>query len=390
LCHNIAGALYFLGLYGIIKIIQISKIKNIMKRSYVSYLMLAMVFLMAVVASCSKEGPAGPAGKDGVDGEDGIDGTDGTATCIQCHDDSQVNFSKTIQWAASIHATGGNFERNGTSCAPCHVSQGFLERMAAGTQETAAAVPDPNPVNCYTCHWIHATFEVDDYALTYADPVDYWHTGGKTVDADFGKGNLCSNCHQSRVVNPWPEVGSSDTYTITSYRYGPHHGPMSNVLGGFGGYEVPGSLSYANSAHTNIAEGCVTCHMASAYGQQAGGHSMNVGYEYHGHTELLIEGCIDCHDEGIGDATHEAQAEVEEMLVALGTQLYMMGRLSEDGYLIGDDGENLASSSNPATLSADVAGAYFNFKLIEEDRSKGMHNFRYTKALLTNSLESIQ
>ncbi len=85
-----------------------------MKKVNLFYLLSAILFgAMLVFASCTKEGPAGADGADGADGEDGINGDDGTTTCVECHDDSQVMFAKSNQWSASIHATGGNFERNG-------------------------------------------------------------------------------------------------------------------------------------------------------------------------------------------------------------------------------------------------------------------------------------
>jgi formate-dependent nitrite reductase cytochrome c552 subunit len=165
---------------------------------------------------------------------------------------------------------------------------------------------------------------------------------------------------------------------------------MSQVLGGFGGYEVPGSMTYTNSLHAGIENGCITCHMADAYGAQAGGHTMNVAYESHGQTELLIAGCVDCHGDDIADVTHELQEEVEAMLTELHNILISMNIADSSGYLLGADGENRASSSNPAQLSADEAGCFFNFKLIEEDRSLGVHNHKYAKALLTNSIEALQ
>ncbi|MCD4682045.1 MAG: hypothetical protein K8R86_02075 [Bacteroidales bacterium] len=362
-----------------------------MKKVNLFYLLSAILFgAMLVFASCTKEGAPGTNGADGQDGEDGINGDDGTASCILCHDNSQVMFAKINQWEHSIHATGGNFERNGIDCAPCHTSQGFLERMETGEQVTAASISNPNPINCYTCHWIHNEYTPADWALTYTDEVNFWHTGGKAVTEDFEKGNLCANCHQSRVTTPWPVPGSADIYEITSMRYGPHHGPMANLLGGFGGYEVPGSMTYTSSMHKNIEDACVTCHMADAYGQQAGGHVMNVAYEYHGGMELLEAGCdaAECHPEGIADATEEVQEEVHEMLEALHYKLIDLAVSDSAGYLLGDDG-TLASSSNPANLSADEAGAFFNFKFVEEDRSGGIHNIKYAKALLNNSLEAL-
>lgn len=349
-----------------------------MKRSYVSYLMLVLVFLMAVVASCSKEGPAGPAGKDGVDGEDGIDGTDGTATCIQCHDDSQVKFAITNQWEHSTHATGGNFERNSGECAICHTSQGFLGYNVSGSYDPeadGAMISNPNPPNCYTCHQIHSTFETSDWAFTVTEPAMLRNTGGQTFD--FGSGNLCANCHQGRTVDPWPTPGGDDI-VVTSSRYGVHHGPQANTLTGLG---LEGFGANNNHPHKNITNACVACHMAEPYGVQSGGHTMYMGYEYHGSVELNLAGCVACHsdEESLLENTEELQIEVQGLLDELKALLDAAGITAE-----GSD------SSIPGTYSADVAAACLNYKAITEDRSLGIHNPTYIKKTLENSIAALQ
>jgi formate-dependent nitrite reductase cytochrome c552 subunit len=359
-----------------------------MKHLNFSQLLAVIMFLGIVIfTSCTKEGPAGP---DGRDGEDGIDGTNGTATCIQCHDNSQMMFAKVNQWEHSMHAMGETSFENGTSCAPCHTSQGFLERMATDTTATAAAIENPNMVNCYTCHNIHETHTIADWALTYENAVNYWSTGGETVTLDLGKGNICANCHQSRKVNPYPVVGSPDNVTITSYRYGPHNGPVANVIGGFGGYEISGSVAYGSNPHANVADGCVACHMSTAVGNLAGGHTMKIGYEEGGSEELNLAGCATCHSDldALAGSIEARQTEINDLLIQLLAKLVALGVTNESGYVQGDNGGN-ASTSNPATLTPNEAGAVLNYKLVASDKSLGIHNLLYAKALLTNSIESL-
>lgn len=349
-----------------------------MKKLTTFLLFIPAFALVVFVASCTKEGPAGPAG------EDGINGTDGTATCGQCHNDGEGFLAKVIQWEASTHANGGNFERNSNSCAPCHTSMGFREVIETGADTTATTIANPTPINCYTCHKIHETYQAEDWALRYTDPVTFME-GGLTVDR--ANGNMCTKCHQSRPASPYPAMGAG---TIefpqgTSYRWGPHHGPQGNLLAGLGSgaYEIAGSLGYENSAHTDIEDGCISCHMAEAYGAQAGGHTFTMGYEYHGHTELNLAGCLvsGCHsnEDNLVAATEALVIEVEELLVELGTLLKDQGVMREDGYL-----------TVPGTYSNAQAGAFYNFKFIEEDRSNAVHNPKYARALLYNSIEAIQ
>lgn len=337
----------------------------------------------SIFSACTKEGPMGPAGANGTNGingtngTNGVDGKDGASTCTECHDNSQAINSMELQWATSGHAVNGNYGRNTTDCAPCHTSQGFLERMAAGTMVTAATINNPMPPNCYTCHQIHSTYTETDLSLTYTAPVAFWHNPSGEATPDYGKGNLCANCHQARVTTPFPAVGSTETFAITSYRYGPHHGPMAQVLGGFGGYEVSGTLSYSNSPHTGVTDACVTCHLGTYNPtSKIGGHNMSVN---------IASNCVTCHPDGIATETEAMQVEIKALLEELHDKLVANGVATDAGYLAGDNGGN-ASTTNPANLSANELGAFFNFKLIEEDKSAGVHNYKYTKALLTNSI----
>jgi hypothetical protein len=162
------------------------------------------------------------------------------------------------------------------------------------------------------------------------------------------------------------------------------------MIAGAGGYEV--GSGYENSMHsTLIDDACITCHMADAYGIQAGGHQMGAAYEYHGHTEPLVAGCTNCHEDEDALITklENTQTEINGLLAELKTILMDKSLLSEDDYVTGPDGE-YASSGNPAETTADELGAILNYQLVREDRSAGVHNYAYAKALLENSIASLQ
>jgi len=347
------------------------------KSSRISFIFSMFIALIFFFSSCTKEGPAGPAGQDGTNGEDGINGTDGTATCIQCHDNSQVQFAKTLQWESSTHATGGNFERNGVACAPCHTSQGFLERMATGEHITAASIKNPNPPNCYTCHMVHNDYEVSDWALTFKDPVQLWHPAEK-ASVDLGTGNLCANCHQSFIPEPMPVPGGENVNIASPY-WGAHHGPVANIIGQAGGYEV--GEGYGSSFHaTNIENSCTTCHLAEAYGVQAGGHNMGMTYAYHGHDVVNTAGCVSCHTdtEALATKIEATQVAITTLLADLGTILITQGVMDETFHAV------------PGEMTADQAGGVLNFNMVREDKSLGIHNFMYSRTLLENSIASLQ
>ncbi|MEZ5197437.1 MAG: hypothetical protein R2764_13890 [Bacteroidales bacterium] len=216
-----------------------------------------------------------------------------------------------------------------------------------------------------------------DLAFTTTDPVLLRNTGGTTHD--FGSANLCANCHQGRTVDPFPVEGGADI-VVSNSRYGVHHGPQANALAAMGLFE-PGSGYSQNHPHnTGIANGCVDCHMAEPFGAQAGGHTMNIAYEYHGATEVLLSGCMDCHtdEDALIENTEELQAEVQALLDELKLLLDAAGITAE-----GSD------SSIIGTYPAEVAGACLNYKALVEDRSLGVHNPTYIKKVLENSIAAM-
>ncbi|GAB4321747.1 MAG: hypothetical protein Kow00127_14290 [Bacteroidales bacterium] len=347
-------------------------------RKLLSYSLLIGFTGMFLFSSCTKEGPAGPPGKDG---EDGIDGQDGTATCIQCHDDSQMLFAKSVQWEASTHATGGNFERSEGECAICHTSQGFRGNIdgSYNYEEEGAAISNPNPPNCYTCHQIHSTYTTADLALTWTDPVEIRNSGKQTFD--FGDANICAMCHQGRTLDPFPVAGGDDVQ-VTSPYWGIHHGPQANMISTLGVFDPgTGTLPTGHPHNTSIEDACVTCHMAEAYGAQSGGHTMNMTYEYHGSETLNTAGCVTCHTD-----TEELVADVEQL------QGEIEALLTELKTLLDAEGITVEGSDNavPGTYPANVAGAFVNYKACLEDGSYGVHNPTFIKKLLENTIDLLQ
>lgn len=342
-----------------------------MKKTLLLTIFTLVSFLaITVIVSCTKEGPKG---------EPGINGTDGTAVCGTCHNMTEDLIARIFQWEASTHATGGNFERNSNSCAPCHTSDGFREVIQTGADTTAATVNNPTPPNCYTCHEIHETYTATDWALRISGAVTFWNN--PTVSFDAGNGSICLQCHQMRIVSPAVDPATpTATVDMTNKRWGGHHGPQGNIFAGTGGYEYT-SGTYNNSMHTTlVTNGCAECHMGDPYGTQAGGHQMGVTYEYHGHDAYLLSGCITCHtdEDALELKIADTRAIIDTLLSQLKTELELAG-IYDAGYL-----------AVPATYTMDQAGAYLNYQIVLEDRSAGAHNYAYARALLENSIAALK
>lgn len=341
----------------------------------------SLLLLTGVFGISSCEGDEGPLGPIGPQGPIGPTGENGAQNCMNCHGNSQLITAKLFQWETSVHATGGNFDHNAPNCAICHTSQGFLERIATGATTTSAPIEDPLPQNCYTCHQIHRTYTEADWAFTQQDPVTLW-VGGQTLD--FGKANLCISCHQSRPYTPaLPDATTGGVVNITNSRYGPHHGPQGEMLPGINGYEVAGPLPYENSAHTlllanNVKHACIVCHMGPAQGTASGGHTFRVISE---DGDLNVAACIECHtdDDILLDLVADRQGQIEARLEELKLALIARGLLNPT--------TDLAITGS---FEGHEAGALFNYRFVQEDNSRGVHNFKYANALLVNSIAAMQ
>jgi hypothetical protein len=329
---------------------------------FTSLISAAAVVSLLTFAACTKEGPQGPPGEDG------------NATCGTCHDNSETVETAIGQWENSKHGFGGTNFENAPGCAPCHTSQGFKEALALDSTATSAAIENPASINCYTCHKIHDTYTAEDWNTRVTDPSPFWLTG---ETADLGKANLCIKCHQQRISYQIPDVTNPEgTYTVSSTRFGPHHGPQGTTLTGNGFYLV--GSGYMNSSHAGITDACINCHMASPVGYASGGHTWIIDSEEEG---MNFNGCLNCHTADEAETLKdELNVEVTDLMTQLGTKLYAAGIYNPEGtsgYAVKGDYTNR------------VAGAYWNFISIIEDKSGGVHNPKFVKKLLENTIADL-
>ncbi|HKI87797.1 MAG TPA: hypothetical protein VKA38_02135, partial [Draconibacterium sp.] len=127
---------------------------------------------------------------------------------------------------------------------------------------------------------------------------------------------------------------------------------------------------------------CVTCHMAEAYGGQAGGHTLWMTYDYHGHEAMNSAGCYTagCHSEGedMMALVEDYQTEIKGLLAELKVKLDEAG-ITKPG----------SDNSVSGTYSGLVAGACLDYKALTEDGSDGVHNPKYVKKLLENLIDAL-
>jgi hypothetical protein len=376
---------------------------------------LVITAIALTTTSCTKEGPTGPAGpagtngtngKDGANGSNGSNGSngkDGSFFCQMCHNATKMNAIET-QWETSKHGEGTSWATEGLrrDCASCHSKQGLLETLMTGrdttlVNHTVGTTSYNNyvvaqPLDCEGCHDFHLSFDTNDgpdYALRKRDGVSLrW--GNHTYTVNLPGSNGCIQCHQARTTSPMPtSMTGTDTITITSNRYGPHYGAMGNIFAGKAPYEFTGSGIYMNSAHTSSLA-CSDCHMAkfmASTAMGAGGHTWRMA-DTNGVDN--VAGCLKCHAGVTNFDINGKQTEIEGLLTQLGDKLDL---LKTGGILLKvggkRDGSVIASTSNKLKLTSMQAAALLNWTFVFRDRSMGAHNYKYTKALLTNTIAAL-
>jgi len=307
-------------------------------------------------------------------------------TCAYCHN-SGTHHVYPEQYEFSKHATGtrqyaqDNPSRDRSSCMPCHNGAGFV----AAIEDKPQTETEKIKITCATCHDPHSNADGNHQLRTTADVV---LPNGEVI-SEGGYGKLCMNCHNGRR-------DAAERLASTS-RPEPHHAPQAEIISGKNvptfGYSLP------SSPHLQIENSCVTCHMSEGHVDAeknvilVGSHSLNMRFP---DGTDNVEACAECHGEigesfaekkyyfnGIadhdGDGVEEGvQEEVEGMMEELALLLHPVDSLEVNSR----DGEH--------TYSMTEKTAIYNYFLVEEDRSMGIHNPAFTVALLKVSMESMK
>jgi hypothetical protein len=358
----------------------------------------------------------------------------GSTTCGPCH------LSEAFKYVCANN-TPSTFTLNSTTNK--YVNDYFVA--------PTAAYGEINCGTCHSS--IHSTYGEGDLALTTVAPVSMNMWGGaKTINltADGGRSNLCVKCHQPRpftagltdgnVIN-YAGLASNPTAVFydpdgtgntlrPGYRTHTHYGTAGAIFAGVGGVEFPG-LAYENTAHTALAS-CQDCHMATMQGK-AGGHTFFAKGNFNGCNDSGCHTGVSATSENFWiNPRAEIKAKLDELAAALtingvdilnrnpdaGYNLWVANTTRKyDGYLniydpitnpsgVANNPDGLFQNPAPANswsqaqkdfnltlpkiiLSNAQMGAIINFQLVLRDFSQGIHNYKYTKALLANSISAL-
>jgi hypothetical protein len=304
--------------------------------------------------------------------------------CGQCHG-ALTHHVKSGEWANSMHAVvtrdAAGDGREG--CVGCHTGTGFTARMKGATVVDTSY----NPVNCQSCHEPHGATSPNTNAHLVRNLMPVMLANGVQVTSG-GSGMLCMNCHQSRQ--------NAETYAATTAggaRFGPHHGPQTDMLMGTNGFSYGQKIP--SSVHGKVVEeACVTCHMQTVDGTDpaltnVGGHTFKTSWtDADGVKHDQVAACQNCHGSDVssfdmakqdydGDGVVEGvQTEVQHLLDKLALQLPPVGQPKD-------------SLTIDATWTRAQLEAAYNWQFVKEDRSLGVHNTAYAVGLLKASIADL-
>jgi hypothetical protein len=305
-----------------------------------------------------------------------VEVTEGPQTCFSCHSDQNTFLvAAQQQWEHSRHASGTTLNENDGTCKDCHTSEGFVARVT-GTM-LPNEVENPTTIHCFTCHAPHTDgdFRLRWTAMTTLQDGTTW---------DLEAGNTCAACHQSRRnVNTY--IVAKPGRTSVNNRFGPHHGPQGDMLIGTNGYEFVGYV-YEETNHRAIEDGCIVCHKNTTSNNVVGGHAFNMRWDT-GTEE--IRNTAACSQTPASGACHAVVDDFNEIKIG-NTSLQDSVVARTDSLKAILVAANLvdATTGLPKTVSlgADSAGAVYNYVMVMEDRSKGVHNPKYVLGLLNSSI----
>jgi hypothetical protein len=415
--------------------------------------MLAVATAFAVFDCSGPEGPAGPAGSPGgqsTQGTPGLQGpvgpvgpmgaavqTDGglPASCLSpCHGFNGIveQWKTSTHYAAFISNLGGSEVDTWTGAGPCgncHATDGLALRLAgqvdtvggmsvtnlasgelgyksaagAYSESTYAGNSKVASVACVTCHNVtnendpHRTgapytpgsFPLrvatgkDDQALLEKSP-----TVDSVVGTPAGKlatANTCVFCHKSRK-----DVTAfiAATNKLTSTYWGPHEGPQADVFSGAGGYHFVGK-TYGTSTH-QLSLTCVDCHMPDT---KSNGGSPNHSFY------AQLEACGGCHAGATSFDIAGGQSQIRAAMTELEKALNDAGWITRGtaapygpvgASSLGSHFElDLSRPDGTPQLTADQAGALYNYFLIARGGALGIHNPKYVKQLIFDSYVAV-
>jgi hypothetical protein len=316
----------------------------------------------------------------------------GVGECAKCHD-SPPNHNNFDEWSYSLHshpvfegrAVADSLRfTTASDCNRCHDGQTYIEYTKNTKGHINSSSADQVVLGCPTCHDPHGNS--NQYTLRNSLPGS--DTLGSGDHYTLGNGHICLDCHKSRRT--------ASTYVltkVTSSTWGPHVSTQGDVL--LGKNAANFGTPYVSGSHKNITDGCAGCHMytttdtGTVTRDKVGGHSMNMNYAATNYN--FVAPCQGCHpgvtkfsdfmapEDFDGNGLIESwQKEVKGVLRKLVLALPHTNDSTINWQLIAADSNNVNKRK-----------AFYNYQLIYNDKSMGLHNPFYTIQVLFASITAV-
>jgi hypothetical protein len=320
-----------------------------------------------------------------------IDMSVSSGKCGKCHD-SPWRHPVYNQWKTSVHAncvmegrTIADASRNTFSdCNRCHDGEMYIGFTYGRKLPPNITTADQEKIGCASCHDPHGT--TNDYSLRNRP------TGSDTLSGGFtypnaGTAKVCLDCHKARRYNVW-YVQSK----VTSSTWGPHESTQGDVLLGKNAATF-NSVPYLSGSHSNISNLCVTCHMSATTDtgtvtrDKVGGHTWNLHDETSNYDH--VTGCTGCHAGVTNFEDFVAPQDFDGNGLIESWQKEVAGCISKLGHTLPHTGYDtvswqlIAADSNNVNLRK----AFWNYMLIKNDKSFGLHNPFFAVQVLLTSIQ---
>lgn len=319
----------------------------------------------------------------------------GADVCNLCHNGSGRHSLGTY-YNTSGHAILPSPEP-AYNCQPCHTGAGFLYYMDHGKDTTGiravwnAATDGTTKIGCQACHDPHGS--TNPYQLRTMTLKGDSLRNGYIIPASLrsSTGNLCGNCHSSRYRTQDRVKPNSPPYYGFVNRFGPHGNPQADMFYGTSGYQYGDESFTGLMTHAGLEGGCTTCHMQGRVksNNTLANHSFSMTDTTFGFRPVTV--CKSCHGEIEEFNDIRAFYDYDRNGQIQGVETEITGLLNALKAQLPID----ITTGEPVTMTRDsllvknnfgaVAGIW-NYYIVKNDGSMGMHNTKYAVALLYKSL----
>ena len=370
-----------------------------------------------------------------------------TAFAKSVHDEGVPNssggFTKHIYGTNTVFSDG-SLNSNRAFCSECHSQEGYIDATRYG-KANPAGYNQYESISCEGCHGTtHRSFNFttdgNDYGLRIIAPVkqkiNKTNYLNAAVTGTKSTSNTCIACHQVRpdsngfynmpiaemgekdangafvisgnmykfwskrmlalAIAPYP-AGTTNYKTYSNSGMSAHASSQGDLWMGVTGIDIVGTATRLPLAKTGAHfknSSCTKCHMdAPKADGTKGSHTFDVSYK----------SCTTCHTnaETLYTALQsDYDAKLEQLRLAFSAKTEYFATSSS-----GSISMNTVAWGWPASISSSTnttlwdvnysvplkyVQAYWNYKILLADASKGVHNPLYVKALIQNSKEALQ